>query len=115
MATTFLFFKPSALPVDPATMDRESVIDLPLDEAAAALVRLVPDLEATSAAGWRGSTGAGWVEFAHGRAPPPATLHMRCSLRSDYRPVVQAICDATGWIAFGDDAVCYQPGRPPIG
>ena len=113
VAASYLFFKPRTLPVDPSTMDGDSVIEWSAAEAGAALERVFPGIQRTPDGEWRADTAAGWAEFRHADTPPPAILVMRCSLRADYRAVVRGMCDATGWIAFGDDAACIQPVRPP--
>lgn len=113
MAYTYLFFRPLRLPLDAAELGSDTV--LPLDDAGlvrASLDRVLPGLD------WQGPTEARvtvdglWMEW---RLDPQAgALSLRCSLRHDYRAIVQRLCDQTGWIAFDQEPWCYQPHRPPM-
>jgi hypothetical protein len=113
MSTSYLFFRPTRLPLQSDELNEETVV--PLGDAAAvrqALARVLPDIawdEGTGKAQWEGH----WLEFtAPGQADD--TLSMRCSLRADYTPLVQRLCDELGWLAFDDQPRCFQPQRPPM-
>jgi hypothetical protein len=113
MSTSYLFFRPTRLPLQSDELDEETVV--PLGDPAAvrqALARVLPDIawdEQTGKAQWEGQ----WLELT---APSQAddTLSMRCSLRADYTALVQKLCDELGWLAFDDRPCCFQPGRAPM-
>jgi hypothetical protein len=113
MAYSYLFFRPARLPLAPGDLDADSA--LPLNDAAeiqAALARVLPQLV------WDGEEGRGewdghWLEF-HTRSDETMTLSLRCSLRADYAPLVQRLCDELGWLAFDEGPRCFQPGRAPM-
>lgn len=113
MAYSYLFFQAGRLPLAAADLDGDTV--LPLHDAAAvrrALTRLYPALDWTDGAEGRLEHQGRWLEFHVGGAA--GTLSMRCSLRADYRDIVQQLCDELGWLAFDELPLCYQPNRPPM-
>jgi hypothetical protein len=55
-----------------------------------------------------------WLEVHLHADGDGVMLVLRCSLRADYRDVVQGLCDALGWVAFDETPLCYQPHRTPI-
>jgi hypothetical protein len=113
MAASYLFFRPTRLPLESDELNEETAV--PLSDPAevrVALARVLPDIA------WEGETGTTqwegqWLEFS---APGQAddTLSMRCSLRADYAPLVQRLCDELGWLAFDNQPRCFQPGRAPM-
>lgn len=111
MAQGYYFFRPASLPLMAGDLNEDVV--LPLTDAPAlqaALSRVLPALA------WEGQKGAGeweghWLEF---RLPDAGlTLSLRCSLRADYTPLVQRLCDELGWLAFDETPLLFQPHRPP--
>lgn len=113
MAYTYLFFRPARLPLEPEDLgaDTTQLLNDPV-EVRAALARVLPQLV------WKGEEGKGdwdghWLEF-YARSGEARTLSLRCSLRADYAPLVQRLCDELGWLAFDEAARCYQPGRAPM-
>lgn len=113
MAYGYQFYRPARLPLETDELSAETF--LALDNAAAvreALESAFPEIE------WAGSEGRVtrdglWMEF---RLPDGRvnTLTLRCSLRGDYRAIVQRLSDHLGWVAFDETPACYQPGRPPM-
>jgi hypothetical protein len=113
MAANYLFFRPASLPLIAEEMDESSVLPIAEAEAVRCLTEAIPSLN------WRGSeaTGevaAGWVEFNVRIKPNGGALSMRCSLRADYSPLVQQLCDRFGWVAFNESATCFQPALPTM-
>jgi hypothetical protein len=113
MAYTYLFFKPARLPLTPEELS-DATVRL-LDDASAAqamLARALPAIEWGADNIGRAQVDAGWVEF---RLPTPgSTLSMRCSLRADYSADVQRLCDESGWLAFDEQPMWFQPGQAPM-
>ena len=113
MAYSYQFYRPARLPLTTDELGSDTVLEL--DDAAAvreALQRAFPEIEWTGSEGRVTQDGL-WMEF---RLPDEGltTLTLRCSLRADYRAIVQRLCDSLGWIAFDETPECYQPGRPPM-
>lgn len=112
MARNYFFFHPAQLPLEPDDLTADTVLPL-IDASAAqaALSRVLPGLT------WEGRDGRGewdgnWLEF---RLPAgDLTLSLRCSLRADYGPLVQRLCDELGWLAFDETPMLFQPHRPPL-
>lgn len=113
MAYTYLFFRPSRLPLATHELSEQTVLDLRDPPAVRAeLDRVLPNIEWIDALSGRTTVTGQWLEIrlpADGR-----TLSLRCSLRADYAQIVQYLCDQTGWIAFDEQPLCYQPHREPI-
>lgn len=113
MAYTYLFFEPQRLPLTPQDLSEETVRPLKdCDAIREALSRAVLETE------WVGQTGKAeidglWLEF-HLPGDGRDTLSLRCSLRADYRAIVQGLCDKLGWLAFDEKPLCYQPHQAPI-
>lgn len=114
MARTYTFFRPSHLPLVASEMTVSSVLPLSPDEVRDRLAAELPALDWLSPVEARGEVEEGWVELNLQPDGDGVVLAMRCSLRADYTGTVQALCDRTGWVAFDEAAVCYQPGRPPM-
>lgn len=114
MATTYLFFKPAQLPLQAAEMNEESVLSLDAVEVGDCLRAAFPGLHWQSATEASGDIAQGWVEFHLLPETEGGALAMRCSLRADYAPAVQAMCDRFAWVAFEETAMCYQPHLPPM-
>ena len=114
MAYSYLFFRPSHLPLATHELSAQTALDLGDPVAVRAeLDRVFPNIEWTDAL-WGSTTVEGlWLEFRLPTAPAN-TLSLRCSLRADYARIVQHLCDETGWIAFDQEPRCYQPHRAPI-
>lgn len=113
MAYTYLFFRPRRLPLAPHELSAETV--LPLRDAAAvraALEGAVPGIDWVSDREGRAEAEGRWMEFH--LDPDAGTLALRCSLRADYREIVQRLCDELGWLAFDEQPLCYQPHQPPM-
>jgi hypothetical protein len=118
MAYTYLFFKPSRLPLTVQDLSEETTLLLNDVEAIReALARAVAEIE------WvdqrvgppmgKAETDGRWLKFLL-PADDRGTLSLRCSLRADYRAFVQGLCDKLGWLAFDERAMCYQPHREPF-
>lgn len=111
MARSYFFFQPARLPLEADELAEDAV--RPLTDAAALQAALSRELPALA---WQGQEGRGdweghWLEF---RLPDAGlTLSLRCSLRADYAPLVQRLCDALGWVAFDEAPLLFQPHRPP--
>src|SRR5262245_59379172 len=113
MAYTYLFFRPLRLPLQAHELSETTV--LALEDAAA--VRAALD-SALPAIAWKDERGRAdidgqWVEF-YLPGGQRQTLALRCSLRADYRAIVQRLCDRLGWLAFDEQAMCYQPHGTPM-
>jgi hypothetical protein len=113
MAYTYLFFQPTKLPLTPEELDGDTVQPLAdADAVRRALSGLYPELVWESPEAGRLTLDGRWLEFS--LVPEVGTLSLRCSLRADYRDVVQRLCDELGWLAFDEMPLCYQPGRSPM-
>ena len=113
MARTYLFFRPLRLPLSSQDLNAETV--LPLNDAVyvrSSLERMLPAIAWEGGSIGRAEFEGKWLEFSLGSEGD--TLSMRCSLRADYEPVVQRLCDELGWLAFDEQPLCYQPHRPPV-
>ena len=113
MASTYLFFRPLRLPLVADELTEETV--LPLDDrpmVRAALEQSVTGIDWVSDDEGRAELGGNQVEFHLPREG--GTLSLRCSLRADYSPVVQRLCDRLGWLAFDEGHMCYQPHEAPF-
>lgn len=113
MAKTYLFLKPSELPLAPDRLTNGSVHPIDPAEAEARLKEVLPSLVWTSGTEASGETDEGWVEFTQTDEGAGQALSLRCSLRADYSRLVQAICDHAGWVAFDEEPTFYQPFHPP--
>lgn len=116
MAYTYLFFEPARLPLKSHELDETTVRTLDDANAVqATLTCLLPAIEWIEEDGrllGRAQVDAGSVEFW---LPAPGhTLSMRCSLRADHSADVQRLCDQSGWLAFDQQPLCFQPGHTPI-
>jgi hypothetical protein len=112
MAYTYFFFQPLRLPLAPEELDEAAIAPLTGDSSIGALERAVSGIDWQADGQGRGEIDGQWVEFHVPAAE--GTLSMRCSLRADYKPIVQRLCDELGWVAFDEEPLCYQPGRPPM-
>ena len=113
MAKSYLFLKPTALPLSGEDMTAESVSPIDPEEVAACLTRALPSLAWSSPTEASGDVDAGWIEFSQPGEGATRSLALRCSLRSDYVSFVQGLCDQFGWVAFDDTPLMFQPHRPP--
>lgn len=113
MAYCYLFFEPRRLPLTAQDLSEETVVSLnDRDVAREALSRVMPEIEWVDQTG-KATINGMWFEFnlpGDGRD----TLSLRCSLRADYRAIVQHICDELGWVAFDERPMCYQPHQTPF-
>lgn len=114
MSATYLFFKPASLPLVAEEMDGSSVLPIEEAEVMRGLSEYFPALRWNNPREAVGEIDAGWVEFHVRTEPNGGALFMRCSLRADYSPVVQQLCDRFGWVAFDQSATCFQPLRPAM-
>lgn len=114
MARTYLFLRPSHLPLVASEMSPSSVLPLSPEEVRDRLAVELPALHWLSPVEARGEVDEGWVELNLQPDGDGVVLALRCSLRADYTETVQTLCDRTGWVAFDDAAVCYQPRLPPM-
>ena len=113
MSKSYLFLKPSSLPLVADALDASSVAPIDADEVLASLKLAFPALAWSTATEASGDTDYGWVEFSQPGDGPTRSLAMRCSLRADYRPLVQGLCDRFGWVAFDETPVLFQPHGAP--
>lgn len=113
MARSYLFMKPSGLPLQAAELDESSVSAIEPDEAVASLKQAMPFLIWSSATDASGQAEEGWVEFSQPGEGATRSLALRCSLRADYTPLVQRLCDRFGWVAFDETPALFQPHHPP--
>jgi hypothetical protein len=114
VARTYMFFRPSRLPLEAHELSEETVLSLrDREQVRADLERLVPGIQWVNEEEGRATVDGRWLEFT---LPPGAIdgLSLRCSLRADYTDLVQGLCDALGWVAFDERPMCYQPHRPPM-
>ena len=114
MSTTYLFLKPASLPLVAEEMNEPSVLPIPEAEVTRCLTGVFSSLQWNGPREARGEIDAGWFEFRIATEPDGGYLAMRCSLRADYSPVVQQLCDRFGWVAFDEAARCFQPARPAM-
>jgi hypothetical protein len=113
MAKSYLFLKPTHLPLSGGGLTAESVSPIDSGEVAACLKQALPSLVWSSSTEASGESDEGWVEFAQPGEGATQSLALRCSLRSDYTPLVQRLCDQFGWVAFDETPMLYQPHRAP--
>ena len=113
MASTYLFLKPSTLPLSAAELDESSTSPIDSDEAVASLKQAMPFLAWSSATEASGEAAEGWVEFSQPGDGGTRSLALRCSLRADYTPLVQGLCDRFGWVAYDETPALFQPHRSP--
>lgn len=113
MARSYLFLKPSELPLSAAELDESSVSPIDPEEAIASLKQAMPFLVWSSATEASGEAEEGWVQFSQPGDGATRSLALRCSLRSDYTPLVQSLCNRFGWVAFDETPALFQPNRPP--
>ena len=113
MARSYLFLKPSHLPLVAAELDESSVSPIDPEEAVTSLKQALPFLVWSSATEASGEAAEGWVEFSQPGEGATRSLALRCSLRSDYTPLVQSLCDRFGWVAFDEMPALFQPDSPP--
>ncbi|AGG90229.1 MULTISPECIES: hypothetical protein [Rhodanobacter] len=113
MAKTYLFLKPSELPLSASDLSAESVSPIGAEEVATCLKQALPSLAWSSPTEASGETENGWVEFSQPGEGSTRSLALRCSLRSDYSSLVQSLCDRFGWVAFDQTPMMFQPHRIP--
>lgn len=113
MAKSYIFLKPRHLPLVAEKLDRASVTPIDADEVVACLRQALPSLTWSSPTDASGETDSGWVEFSQPGQGADRSLTLRCSLRSDYEPLVQNLCDQFGWVAFDEKPLLFQPHRSP--
>ena len=106
--------KPARLPLVGNALDAADTLPLAAAEAVPALERVLPALRWTSATEASVELDEGWAEFhLHDDPQQGAWLSMRCSLRADYAPAVQRLCDHLGWVAFDQEPRLFQPHAEP--
>lgn len=114
MARTYLFFKPARLPLTTDELSEHTVLELEDADAIRASLDSVLEIE------WLGPDCGRTVVDGHPlefSVPAPGSgrsLALRCSLRADFSPTIQRLCDTLGWLAFDERPTCYQPHRPPM-
>ena len=113
MAKSYLFLKPTKLPLSASSLTAESVAPIAPEEVAAGLKQVLPSLAWLSSTEASGDVAEGWVEFSQPGEGPTRAIALRCSLCSDYNPFVQRLCDQLGWVAFDETPVMFQPHRAP--
>lgn len=113
MAKTYLFLKPTQLPLSSGDLTAESVSPIDPEEVVACLKQALPSLVWSSITDAAGDTDEGWVEFTQPGEGATRSLSLRCSLRSDYTPLVQGLCDRFGWVAFDETPMLFQPHKAP--
>lgn len=113
MAKSYLFLKPSALPLSAADLDESSTSPIDCEHAVASLKQAMPFLVWSSATEASGEAQEGWVEFSQSGEGAARSLALRCSLRADYTSLVQGLCDRFGWVAFDETPALFQPHRAP--
>ncbi|MGV3679028.1 MAG: hypothetical protein ACO1PM_04815 [Acidovorax sp.] len=113
MACTYLFFRPARLPLSTGELSPETVLPLRgIDHIKECLAQVAPDLEWIGPT-WGSATVLGnALEFHLPEDLFEGTLAMRYSLRTDYTPWVQSLCDRLGWLAFDERPMCLQPHGP---
>lgn len=115
MAYSYLFFRPARLPLASADLSESTVLPfVDAEQVRASLERHVPGVQWESATEGRAEMDGWWLELRVLEDRGGVCLSMRCSLRHDYRDVVQGICDACGWLAFDQTPECYQPHLAPM-
>lgn len=108
MAYTYLFFQPARLPLSTEELSADTVLVLrDADHVRQCLTQVAPDLEWTPP--WGYTTALGHRVTFH---LSEESLAMHCSLRVDYTPWVQSLCDRLGWLAFDERPMCLQPHGP---
>lgn len=114
MAYSYTFMKPARLPLAGGGLAADDILPLRAAEIVPALGHALPALRWTSDTEGAVELDEGWAEFRiHEDAKLGAWLSMRCSLRSDYTPAVQRLCDRFGWIAFDQEPRLFQPHAEP--
>jgi len=110
----FLLFEPARLPLAPEDLAAGAVRNL-RDEPGvrARLAQAFDRLEWVSERGASAEAGGQWYEVGFPEVDD-STVTLRCSLRADHAPFIQALCDRTGWVAFDEHPRCFQPHRPPF-
>lgn len=114
MAYTFLFFEPSRLPLEPDELMEAAMPFADAAEVRAKLAQHFPGLRWADDSTAQVEAGGRWLEFHLRDEDDGSHLSLRCSLRADYRDVVQGLCDAFGWVACDETPLCFQPHRPPM-
>lgn len=114
MARTYLFFRPTRLPLGSNDLDADTVLSL----FAEPQVRVTIE-QALPGLAWRTETvgtvtvEGNWYEV-HLPATADQTVSLRCSLRAEHAAIVQRICNLTGWLAFDEQPMCFQPYEAPM-
>lgn len=115
MAYTYMFFRPAYLPLTSEALSAATVLPLlQHDEIRTGLQQHLPGLVWDSALVGRAESQDRWIEVSLGDGGESAGLMLRCSQRADYTDVIQQLCDRTGWIAFDQTPLCFQPHHAPI-
>ena len=113
MSRSFMFFRPSRLPLTPEELSEETVQRLTgMPEIRASLDRHFGTIEWVDERHGRTDADGRWVELTVNDDPALPGLSLRCSMRMEYGDVVQALCDRFGWVAFDETPALYQPGQP---
>lgn len=114
MARTYLFFRPTRLPLKTEDLS-EATVSMLQDgpEVRAALEQAFPGLAWQPDHVGQATVEGNWYELRL-PASPAETLSLRCSLRVDHSGFVQALCDRLGWLAFDERPMCFQPHQDPM-
>ncbi|MEJ6022374.1 hypothetical protein [Ramlibacter sp. PS4R-6] len=114
MAQTYLFFRPSRLPLEPGELDAGAVLNMPdTPELRRQVEDAFPGLQWQSTLRGSAEAGGNWYEV-HLPEGAEATLSIRCSLKADHSAFVQDLCDRFRWLAFDERPMCFQPHRAPF-
>lgn len=114
MARTYLFFQPSRLPLASNELDATTVLGLAAEpRVKSAIEQALPGLSWQTNSFGRASLQGNWYEV-HLPETAEQTLSLRCSLRTEASSIVQRICDLTGWLAFDEHPMCFQPNKAPM-
>jgi hypothetical protein len=115
MANSYLFMQPAKLPLSTEELSEETV--RPFEDVNAVRTQLeqhLPGLTWEDPDHGQAEVDGRWVEVSLHQDGDGVFLSLRCSLRADYRDLVQDLCDSLGWVAFDQTPMCYQPRRAPI-
>lgn len=116
MSSSYLLFQPTQLPLTLEVLVRNAdniTQNLPADSAAIQLLEQVFGSLAWEDNEAKAELHGNWYEI-HLPAGARTTISLRCSMRVGHAPMIQELCDKTGWIAFDDHGMCYQLGRAPF-
>ncbi|EJE53938.1 hypothetical protein PMI14_01150 [Acidovorax sp. CF316] len=110
MACTYLFFRPARLPLSTNGLSPETVLMLrDTDHIKECLAQVAPGLEWVHPTRGQATALGHRVEFHLPEDLSQSPPAMHSSLRIDYTPWVQSLCDRLGWLAFDERPMCLQP------